>query len=501
MSKTILLVDDDPVERRLLEAAVNRMGYRCALACDGEEALAHLERHHTDAVLLDLVMPGLDGMAVLERLRARAATGERVPPVIVQTARGSIDTVVSAMRAGAVDFVVKPASPERLKVCVANALKLRAMEGAVRAAKREGGDRPGFDDMVADDPAMAKPLDLGRRAAASSIPVLLEGPSGTGKEVFARALHAASARAAKPFVTVNCGALPENLVESILFGHEKGAFTGATGSHPGKFREAHGGTLFLDEVGELPLPAQVKLLRVLQEGEVDPVGGSKPVDVDVRLVSATNRDTIAQVHDGSLREDLFYRLHVFPIALPPLRERPGDVAPLAERFCARIALEEGRRHIGGIEPEALAMLEAFSWPGNVRQLENAVFRAVVLAEGDRLCIEDFPQIRAALPDFRASPRTHPASHRPPAPASKAGRRPEPPAVAGAAMPVLDAAGTIRPMDEVEADMIRFAIDHHDGRMTHVARALGMGRSTLYRRLKELGIDAEDPFGGSMRQAG
>ena len=495
MTKTILIVDDDPIERRLLEAAVARMGYRAAQALDGEEALSHLERHHVDAVLLDLVMPGLDGMGVLERLAARAARGERVPPAIVQTARGSIDTVVSAMRAGAVDFVVKPASPERLKVSIANALKLVAMEGALRrepARGGRGGRAFGFDEMIAADPAMKRPLELGRRAADSTIPVLVEGPSGTGKEIFARALHGAGPRAEKPFVTVNCGALPENLVESILFGHEKGAFTGATSAHPGKFREADGGTLFLDEVGELPLAAQVKLLRALQEGEVDPVGGARPVKVDVRIVSATNRDMIAQVHDGSFREDLFYRLHVFPVALPPLAARPLDVAPLAERFCARIALEEGRRHVTGIGAQALAMLEAFDWPGNVRQLENAVFRAVVLAEGDELGVEDFPQVAAAMPDFATAAAALP---------KPVARRPEPPVQAGAAMPVLDASGTIRPMDEVEADMIRFAIDHHDGRMTRVARALGIGRSTLYRRLKELGIDADDPFGAGMREAG
>ena len=498
MTKTILVVDDDPVERRLLETAVNRMGYRSVLAEDGETALRTLERERCDAVLLDLVMPGLDGMAVLERLKRVAATGKSVPPLIVQTARGSIDAVISAMRAGAVDFVVKPASPERLKVSIGNALKLTVMEKVVRSRPNLGernGQSSGFASLVADDPAMARPLDLARRAAGSNIPVLLEGPSGTGKEVFARALHGESARAEKPFVTVNCGALPENLVESILFGHEKGAFTGAEARHPGKFREADGGTLFLDEVSELPLPAQVKLLRALQEGEVDPVGGARPVEVDVRVVSATNRDMIAAVGEGLFREDLFYRLHVFPIALPPLRERPDDIAPLAERFCARIALEEGRRHISGIEPGALGMLEAFEWPGNVRQLENAVFRAVVLAEGERLTVNDFPQVAAAMPDFAAA--RSPASVGP----TTKPRRPEPSAHAGAAMPVLDVSGTIRPMEDVEADMIRFAIDHHDGRMTHVARALGMGRSTLYRRLKELGIDAEDPFGGSMRQAG
>ena len=491
MTKAVLVVDDDPVERRLLEGAMNRLGHRTFAAADGEEALAFLaspQGREVAVVLLDLVMPGLDGMGVLERL------DERSPPVVVQTARGSIDAVVSAMRAGAVDFVVKPASPERLKVSVGNALKLSAMERAVRAPAGRGGgsDADGFDGLIAGDPAMARPLKLGRRAADSRIPVFLEGPSGTGKEVFARAVHAGSARARKPFVAVNCGALPESLIESTLFGHERGAFTGADRAHKGKFREAHGGTLFLDEVGELPPAAQVKLLRALQEGEIDPVGGSTSVAVDVRVVSATNRDLITLVREGLFREDLFYRLNVFPIALPPLCRRPADIAPLAERFCARFALEEGRRHISGIEPDALAMLEAHAWPGNVRQLENAVFRAVVLCEGDRLCADDFPQVLAALPDRNARPRAVPAPSPDPAPAAL---------IPTAAMPVLDAGGALRPMEAVEADMIRFAIDHCDGRMTLVARALGIGRSTLYRRLKELGIDADDPFGVAVRQAG
>ena len=501
--KTVLVVDDDPVERRLLQTAVTRMGHRVEEASDGEEALARLEalaraRRPVHAVLLDLVMPGLDGMGVLERL----ARMDAPPPAIVQTARGSIDAVVSAMRAGAVDFVVKPASTERLQVSITNALKVAAMERAVQGARKRGTTTFGFGDMIAGAQAMERPVALGRRASTSTIPVLLEGPSGTGKEVFARAIAGEGARAGKPFVTVNCGALPENLVESILFGHERGAFTGADSAHRGKFREAHGGTLFLDEVGELPPHAQVKLLRALQEGEVDPVGATRTHKVDVRVISATNRDMIAQVNEGSFREDLFYRLNVFPIALPPLSRRASDVPALAEHFLARIALEEGRRGIAGITERATALLQAYGWPGNVRQLENAVFRAVVLCEGDRLDVCDFPQVATALPDpgqaemgraaFGQADAAHAQASRPrvaappmTTPEAVPAAAPAPPAV-----PAVDAAGTVRRMDDVEADMIRFAIDHHDGRMTRVAKSLGMGRSTLYRKLKELGLDGQ-----------
>ena len=238
-------------------------------------------------------------------------------------------------------------------------------------------------------------LRMAEKAAASTIPVLVSGKSGVGKELIARAIHGSGERRAKPFIAVNCGAMPENLVESILFGHEKGSFTGATERHVGKFVEASGGTLFLDEVGELPAAAQVKLLRAIQEGEVEPVGARKTVKVDVRIVSATNRDLIADVKAGRFREDLFYRLHVFPITVPPLRERPADIPALARHFLARFAAEEGKR-IRLIAPEALRVLAAFSWPGNIRQLENALFRAVVLAEGDTIGLAEFPQISAQV---------------------------------------------------------------------------------------------------------
>src|SRR6478609_6991982 len=278
MAATILIADDDAVQRRLVENMVQKCGYEALVVDSGDAAVALLtapDAQAIDAVVLDLVMPGLDGMGVLSKMREAGLS----IPLIVQTAHGGIDNVVSAMRAGAQDFVVKPASFERLQVSLRTAQK----------------------------------------AAASSIPVLIEGDSGVGKEMFARAIHGSSERKSKPFVAVNCGAIPDNLVESILFGHEKGAFTGATERHQGKFLEAHGGTLFLDEVGELPLAAQVKLLRALQEGTVEAVGGRKPVKVDVRIVSATNRKLLDLVKAGQFREDLFYRLHVLPLTIPALR--------------------------------------------------------------------------------------------------------------------------------------------------------------------------------------
>jgi len=304
MSTTVLIVDDEPVQRRLLENSVNKMGHRAILCDDGEKAIEILQGSDggdIDLIVLDLVMPGLDGMGVLVKMR-ELNLGQ---PVIVQTAQGGIDTVVGAVRAGATDFCVKPVSFERLKVSIQNALKLGAMEEAVSKIRKGVSGTFTFGDMIADSPAMEKVTRLGERAASSSIPILIEGESGVGKEVIAKAIQGSGARKGKPFVTVNCGALPENLVESILFGHEKGAFTGATSSHVGKFKEADGGTLFLDEVGELSADIQVKLLRAIQEGEVDPVGSNKSVKTDFRLISATNRDMIELVKDGKFREDLY----------------------------------------------------------------------------------------------------------------------------------------------------------------------------------------------------
>jgi DNA-binding NtrC family response regulator len=495
MPARVLIIDDDPAQRRILEEIIRRMGLDVLSLDSGARALDLMsgpQGSTIELIILDLIMPGMDGLEFLEKLQAvRGGL-----PVIVQTAQGSIETVVRAMRAGADDFVVKPISQERLRVSVQNLLKVTALTVEVKRLKAKVGGVLAFADLIASSAAMANVIRLGHRAAQSSIPVLIEGESGVGKEMIARAIQGESERRGKPFLSVNCGAIPANLVESILFGHEKGAFTGATGKHLGKFQEADGGTLFLDEVAELPLDIQVKLLRALQDGEIDPVGSKRPVKVNIRLISATNRNMIEMVKQGQFREDLYYRLNVFPIMVPPLRQRPEDIARLVDHFITRFAAEEGRK-VHGISAAALEMLRQYSWPGNVRQLENTVFRAMVLCEGDELQLEDFPQIASLVSGYEIK--------LPPAPQLPA---PSPPASGQAAMlgseislistpardgmalgiPAITEGGQIRRLEEVEADMIRLALNRYRGQMSEVARKLGIGRSTLYRKMRDMGLD-------------
>jgi DNA-binding NtrC family response regulator len=498
MVKSVLIVDDDPAQRRILEETIKRLGFEARTASSGEEALQFLEgseRTPVAVVLLDLIMSGLDGMAVLERLKDRPGS----PPVIVQTAHGSIDAAINAMRAGAVDFVVKPASPERLEVSIRSALKIEALAGEITRIKKKVEGTLTFNDLIMRGDTMDRVIALGRRAAASNIPALIEGESGVGKELIARAIQGESERSGKPFIVVNCGAIPENLVESILFGHEKGSFTGAVDKRIGKFQEADGGTLFLDEIGELPLDAQVKLLRALQDGEIDPVGSKRSIKVNFRLISATNRDIIQLVRDGKFREDLYYRLNVFPIWVPPLRERLDDVPELARYFMTRFAAEEGKR-VSTISDDAMRLIVSYPWPGNVRQLENAVFRAVVLSDTSELSVAEFPQIAAHVTGFEAPV---PAA---PAPAAK-GPLFTGPALLGAenivpqtmdvrddngesalGIAAVNQGGDIRPLDEIEADMIRLALGRYRGHMTEVAKRLKIGRSTLYRKMQEYGLE-------------
>lgn len=502
MVERILIVDDDPVQRRLVDNMVRRFGYD-PITVDGGapalDALAEPDRP-IDAVILDLVMPDLDGLAVLERMKEAGFA----KPVIVQTAHGGIDNVISAMRAGAVDFVVKPVGAERLQVSLQNALAKRALETELQRIKRSRSGTLTFSDVITRSPLMHAVLRMAAKAVSSTIPVLVEGESGVGKELIARAIHGSGERRSRPFIAVNCGAIPENLVESTLFGHEKGAFTGATERHAGKFMEASGGTLFLDEVGELPLAAQVKLLRALQEGEVDPVGGRRPVRVDARIISATNRDLSAAVAAGRFREDLFYRLNVFPLTVPPLRLRREDISGLTRHFLLRFAAEEGKR-VRAITRDAMELLDRFSWPGNVRQLENAVFRAVVLADGEEIGVKEFPQI-TSLTDVALRPSDAPHApelearvDEPSAPAwpsiliESPGTAPFPPggSIARPENLFLDATDEVRPMEEIEADAIRFAIAHYRGHMSEVARRLRIGRSTLYRRIRTLGLEEGD----------
>jgi DNA-binding NtrC family response regulator len=501
MAASILIADDDAVQRRLVENMVQKCGYQAIVVDSGDAAVAMLtgpDAPAIDAIVLDLVMPGLDGLGVLAKIR-EAGLGI---PVIVQTAHGGIDNVVSAMRAGAHDFVVKPVGMERLQVSLRNALNTSALKGELQRIRHSREGRLTFADIITRSEAMAHVMRTAQKAAASTIPVLIEGESGVGKELFARAIHGSGERKSKPFVAVNCGAIPDNLVESILFGHEKGAFTGATERHMGKFVEAHGGTLFLDEVSELPLTAQVKLLRALQEGAVEAVGGRKPVKVDVRIVSATNRRLLDRVKNGHFREDLFYRLHVLPLTVPPLRARREDIPHLLRHFLARFGAEENRT-ITGITGEAMTYLSQLEWPGNIRQLENAVYRAVVMSDGEQLGLSDFPSLPAhapIAPELHSEPLIVSPAIDPSAPATVSGTEiPIAPLAASGTLSMLTGSGEIRPLEEMENEIIRFAISHYRGQMSEVARRLKIGRSTLYRKLDEASVqgpaaDGTEPAG-------
>ncbi|HEY9009762.1 MAG TPA: sigma-54 dependent transcriptional regulator [Devosia sp.] len=483
----VLIVDDDPVQLRLTAEVANRAGFAPVTATGGRQALDLLRADPgIGAMVLDLVMPDFDGMGVMEAMaRENIAT-----PVIVQTAHSSLETVVTAMRHGAADFFVKPVAPERLIISLRNALKLEELETLVRTDRNRRSGTLGVSDILTRSPVMDRVISLCGKAARTPIPVLIEGETGVGKELIARVIQGTSDRAGKPFITVNCGAIPANLVESILFGHRKGAFTGAVADQAGKFAEAHSGTIFLDEVGELPLETQVKLLRVIQEGEIEPIGATRPERVNVRIISATNRRLLNLAKSGAFREDLYYRLNVFPIYVPPLRERTEDIGLLVNHFIARLSAETGKRVVG-ISPPALELLKGYSWPGNIRQLENAVYRAVVLCDGAYLETADFPQIVAQTAGRADALRLTESLPVPSAPvhidqASVRIRE----ADKGEAIPdrFLDARGEVTALADLERDLIAFALKHYGGRMSRVARALGIGRSTLYRKLREYGLD-------------
>ncbi|MCD2183121.1 sigma-54-dependent transcriptional regulator [Rhizobium sp. GN54] len=507
MTAHILVIDDDPVQRRLLKNMIERNGHVAHMAENGRQGLEVLDRKGglISVILLDLMMPEMNGSAFLEALAER----EIGIPVVVQTGQGGLETVVMAMRAGAFDFVVKPVSPERLGVAIENALKLEQRDYRGRTSRRGRSEAVQFDDIVSASPEMLRVIELARRAAQSNIPVVIEGESGVGKEMIARAIQSASDRANKPFVTVNCGAIPHNLVESILFGHEKGAFTGATERHIGKFAEADGGTIFLDEIGDLPLEVQVKLLRAVQQGEIETVGARSPQKVNVRLISATNKDLITEVKEGRFREDLYYRLNVFPITIPALRRRKEDIPVLVRSFVERFAGEQKLSTPLTVSAAALALLTAFDWPGNIRQLENAIFRAVVLAQGSELHTSDFPQIATQVPGHAISAEgtvSWDVASAPPVPRMAPARLPSvypefrseeqtesrAPASNENAIPSLDGGGQVRRLADVEEELIRFALKFYHGQMSQVARKLGIGRSTLYRKLKDYGIDPDNP---------
>ena len=493
MADLILIVDDEPVQRRLMQGLVEKLGYKTLCVDGGKaamEAITGKQGSRISAIILDLVMPDMSGMEVMEALSHE----NRRPPVVVQTAQGGVETAVNAMRAGAVDFVVKPASPERLKVSIQNALKMGALEGELKRIRKSSAGKLTMDEIISASPSMNSVKAIAQKAASSNIPVLVEGESGVGKEMISRAIQGMSDRSSKSFVTVNCGALPENLVESILFGHEKGAFTGASDKHLGKFQEANGGTLFLDEVGELTLDMQVKLLRAIQEGEIDPVGSSKPVKVDFRLISATNRNLEEEVREGNFREDLYYRLSVLPLTVPPLRNRKEDIPELLRHFVARIAAEEGRSNIKGIERSTIEMLCEFEWPGNIRQLENAVFRAVVLCEGDELTTNEFPQIAAQM-NYELPIIEAPKLDTLPKEQVEQALDQLTPVIAPTApenmLNLTTPEDDVISLENAECEIIKFAIEKYNGSMSKIARKLGIGRSTLYRKLREYGLEEQD----------
>lgn len=467
----LMLIDDEPAQRRLVSALAARAGWRTIFASDAETALATLgtqDGMQLDAVLIDQWSPDFDPADLIGAIHAQRPA----LPILVLTAHNSVAVAVQAMRAGATDYLSKPIAPERLLAAL-NATLEGNVRGELRPLTEKISAPLAFEDVVGAAPQFRTALAIAAKAARARVPVLIEGESGVGKDVVARAIHAASPRHKQAMVTVNCGAIPANLVELELFGHERGAFTGAFDRHVGKFLSADMGTIFLDEVSEMPLDAQVKLLRVLQDGEVQPIGARRPVHVDVRVIAATNKKLSDEIEAGRFREDLYYRLNVVQLTVPPLRERMGDIPALCRHLLARIATQPGLRGLG-LTDDALALLMQHDWPGNVRQLQNALFRAAVLCEGDALTPHDFPQVAAHILSRGASgPRQRVAA--------------TPPREA-AGITLFEGDGHVRQLAEIEADVIRLAIGHYRGRMTEVARRLGIGRSTLYRKLAELGID-------------
>jgi DNA-binding NtrC family response regulator len=446
MKPRIVVVDDEIRMAEAMSAALERSGYDCATFGSGEAALAAVLGRGADLVVTDWRMSGLDGLELLRRLRAaRGAI-----PVILVTAYGDIPSAVQAMREGAFDYVTKPFDNDELRGLVARALELTRLRRENEELRRQLAGRDGWD-VIAESEGMRAVLALVDRAAPSRAAVLILGESGTGKEVVARRLHLESERAGGPFVAVNCRAFAESVLESELFGHEKGAFTGAIAAHAGCFERADGGTLLLDEIGDVGPGFQAKLLRVVQEGEVQRVGATKPRRVDVRVVAATNRDLQTEVAEGRFREDLFFRLSVIPIVVPPLRERREDVLPLARHFLERHTRESGRQL--GLSAAAERSLLSHAWPGNVRELRNAIERALVLTRDDEIQPEDLllDGPRLAVP--------HPTE-----------------------------VGTLQSgLEKAAAERIRAALDAAEGRRAEAAARLGIDRTTLFRWMKRLGL--------------
>ena len=506
MSHMILIVDRDPAQSRFVEAVILGLGHRARAVTSRAEAMETLRAEAAqpiDLAVIDVCTSDRRGLEVVGEVQTDAPS----LPIIVLAEQATCEALVDERMDRVADVLTKPVTPERLRTSISRALRAAPQNVAAPARPAQILTRNGastVDGFIGRSPAMTAVIGLAGRAAVSDIPILIEGESGVGKERIARAIHGSSKRAHGSFVAVNCGAMPDSLAESILFGHEKGSFTGATGRHAGKFLEASGGTLFLDEVADLKPGLQVKLLRALQEGEVDPIGAKGPVKVDFRLVSATNRNLFTLVRDGGFREDLYYRLHVFPIVVPPLRERRDDILELAHAFVGRFAAAEGK-DVPGFTPAATHLLAAHPWPGNVRQLENSIYSAVVLSDGGPLDVPDFPQIAEPSPGRGSAHRvtagpmeaeyarygikplmvpSTPSLH--PGPAGSGFP------FAGAEVALKDDNGDLRPLRDIEEQVIRLALMSYEGRMSEVARKLGIGRSTLYRKVREFGLRGPVP---------
>ncbi|MBI4348633.1 MAG: sigma-54-dependent Fis family transcriptional regulator [Elusimicrobia bacterium] len=450
MPKTkLLLVEDDQSQAALLALEIRRAGFDVEPVKSGEDAVAKLAGTLYDAIVTDLRLGGgMDGLQVLREAKRAQPEAE----VLVITGHGSIDSAVDAMKHGAFDYLTKPVQPEELMLVLQKALDHRSLLGEVRRLREEVKGKYSFEGIVYSSPEMGRVLELVRKVAATDATVLIQGESGTGKELIARAIHENSARRTGAFVAINCGALPEGLLESELFGHVKGSFTGADRNKRGLFEEASGGTLFLDEISETTPGLQVKLLRALQEGEVRRVGDNHPVRVSARVVAATNKDLGKLAREGKFREDLFYRLKVFPIDLPPLRVRPTDILPLAEHFL-RKARKKMAAKATRFAHEAAGALQSYAWPGNVRELEHAVERALIMASGPTVMAEDLPP--EVLPPSLAAP-------------PKAGA----------------------PLEEMEKTHILDVLQACKGNQAEAAKKLGIGRNTLWRKLKKYGVDAK-----------
>jgi DNA-binding NtrC family response regulator len=451
MKPRILVVDDEEKLRRVIELQLSTAGFEVDKAASAEEALKLAER--ADLVLTDLKLPGMDGLGLLAAIRRQ----NMFAPVIMMTAFGSIQVAVEAMKAGAADFLLKPFSLDHLMAVIHKALEMRALRDENRQLREELGKRYEFDNIVGRSLPMQEIFATIERVAPTRATVLLAGESGVGKDLIARAIHFHSPRRDRPFVKINCTALPENLMESELFGYEKGAFTGANTTKPGKFEQADTGTVFLDEIGDVPPSIQVKLLRILQEREFERLGSNKTRHIDVRVIAATNQDLRAALEQGTFREDLYYRLNVVPISIIPLRERMQDIPFLAEHFLSKYSAETGNK-VQAITQAAMSKLMTYHWPGNVRELENVIERSMVMCTGDRLDAADIKM------DNVPRPRT------------------------GAGEFALPAGMTL---DQYEQEIIREALKRADGNKSQAARFLGLTRNALRYRLAQMGLEPDD----------